>query len=333
MDPNMQMLPPDVHNALTKIPVIDSITHFLDRYPEYHILGMLVLLVIAVIVAIGFAVRAHQLSKASKILMEKDVKLSKLYEELQIMDAAKSQFLSVAAHQLRTPLSAVKWTLKLVSDGDLGVVTDSQKEYMKSAFETNEGMIKLVDDLLNVSRIEGGGFEYVFKDCNLVDIINQVVSSFNVVAQNKNVKLVFQKPEAVSGVLKFDPDKIKMVIENLVSNAINYTPTGGQVSISLTDAGDNLKISVADTGIGIPQKVKEQIFTKFFRLQSAIKMVPNGTGLGLFISRSIVLRHGGAIELQSEEGQGSVFSFTLPKKGPMENTLGGVPELKSFMGK
>lgn len=327
LDMHHQVIPVD-SGVLVRINLF-----FQNLYPEYHLSILLGLAVVAVIIAIGFAIRAHELNKikmklqeqlqeldkTAKTLIRRDFELLQLSEQLRLMDEAKSHFVSVAAHQLRTPLSAIKWTLKLFLDGDLGAITSSQKEYIKSVYETNESMNKLVNDLLDVSRIESGRLKYDFKEVNVADVINKVVDLFSVEAQNKNIKLIFEETPNLLGMLKFDVEKIQMVLENLISNAISYTPAGGQVVVTLREEVDKIKISVADTGIGIASKDLPQLFNKFFRLDGAVKMVPNGTGLGLFISRSIVLRHGGTIDVQSEEGKGSVFSLTLPKKGPAEN--------------
>ncbi len=256
----------------------------------------------------------EELDRTAKTLIRRDFELSQVSEQLRLTDEAKTHFVTVAAHQLRTPLSAMKWSLKLLLNGDVGELAPAQKEYVKSAYETNENTIKLVNDLLDVSRIEGGRFEYDFKEGDIAEVIATVVSLFNLAAQNKNIKLIFERPAGVSVVIKFDAEKIQMVLENLIGNAINYTPAGGQVIVGLTDDGDKIKISVADTGIGITDKDLPRLFSKFFRLDNAVKMVPNGTGLGLFISKNIVLRHEGNIDVKSEVGRGSVFTLILPKK-------------------
>lgn len=317
--------------------VLFKFKSFPPEYYFYFIAGLFLLIVAMVLgrskefskIRRRLQDQVQELDKTSKTLIQRDFERSQLSEQLRLMDEAKTHFVAVAAHQLRTPLSAIKWSLKLLLNGDVGELTPVQKEYIKSTYETNENTIKLIDDLLDVSRIEGGRFEYSFKEGDITEVITKMVSLFELSAQNKNVKLVFEKPAGVSGIVKFDAKKIQMVLENLVDNAINYTPPGGQVTVSLAEDSDKIKISVADTGIGIADKDLLQLFSKFFRLDSAVKMVPNGTGLGLFISKSIVLGHSGNIDVESEVGKGSVFTFTLPKKEPAADGSGGA-ELKNL---
>jgi signal transduction histidine kinase len=270
-----------------------------------------------------------ELDHTSKTLVRRDFELSQTLETLREMDQAKTHFVTVAAHQLRTPLSAVKWTLRLFLDGDLGQVTVSQTEYLQACYETNERMIKLVNDLLNVSRIESGRFSYSFQEEDVLPLVKEVLRAFANTAKQKNVELILEKNEdRVTAVI--DKDKIIMVAQNLVENAISYTPNGGKVFVTIKSQGSKITISVKDTGIGITSEEKKQIFTKFYRSEGAIKMFPNGSGLGLFLSQNIALRHGGVIEVESEVGNGSTFSVVIPKKGP----LGKSPveaEMKNFV--
>lgn len=231
----------------------------------------------------------------------------------RILSRLKSEFISIAAHQLRTPLSAIKWALRLVLDGDFGPLTTEQQDYIQSGYETNERMIRLVNDLLNVSRIEEGRFEFAFEKDDLSSITKTTIASFKDLAEKKEVLLAFKNPPKPLPTIPLDRIKIQMVLQNLIENAIDYTPAHGKVEVSIEEKDDSLVVSVRDNGVGIPVGDRKLLFTKFHRSADAIKMQPNGSGLGLFICRNIVVGHGGSVEVESEVGKGSVFRITLPK--------------------
>jgi len=230
------------------------------------------------------------------------------------IDRTKSEFISIAAHQLRTPLSAIKWTFRLILDGDLGEINSDQKSFIEKGYESNERLIRLVSDLLDVARIEEGRFGYVFSQGSLSDLVRKAFDSFQELARQKRVNLLLENPAREVPLLKFDSGKIFLVIQNLVENAIHYTREGGKVIIRYAQEGDFARVSVVDTGVGIPKHQMNRLFSKFFRAENVIRMETEGSGLGLFIVRNIVRRHGGDVDVVSEEGKGSTFSFTLPIK-------------------
>lgn len=230
----------------------------------------------------------------------------------RILSRLKSEFISIAAHQLRTPLSALKWALRLVLDGDLGPLSTEQKDYIQSGYDTNERMIGLVNDLLNVSRIEEGRFEFVFEEEDLAALAEATVDSFKDIASQKKISLSFSKPGKPPPPLKFDRPKIQMVLQNLIENALDYTPAGGTVEVSVSGDDNNAEVSVRDSGIGVASGDRKFLFTKFHRSAEASKMQPNGSGLGLFLAQNIVHGHHGRIELESEVGKGSTFKVILP---------------------
>jgi len=227
------------------------------------------------------------------------------------INRSKTEFISIAAHQLRTPLSAIKWVLQLIIDEDVGAITDEQKELLQKGFDTNEKMISLVNDLLNVARIEEGRFDYVFESGNILSLTDRLIDELRVVAEEAGVKLEYEKPESVESFV-FDAARLELSIQNLISNAIKYTPQGGTVRVVVSLEGTNLSITVSDTGVGIPERQLDRLFTKFFRAENVIKMQVTGTGLGLFIVKNIVARHGGTITVQSKENEGSTFTLTIP---------------------
>jgi signal transduction histidine kinase len=238
-----------------------------------------------------------------------DVTREKMVEKL------KTEFVSLSAHQLRTPLSAIKWTLKMFLEGDLGKITEEQKEYLGKTYQSNERMIGLINDLLNVTRIEEGRYLYKLEAADPAVLVQDVVDSLKEQIKNRNIKFTFLKPKKKISEIKADEEKIKLVIYNLLANALAYTPQGRSISIFIEEEGGEVKIGVKDEGIGIPKDQQGRIFTKFFRGANAMKVDTGGSGLGLYISKNIVEAHGGSIWFESEEGKGTTFYFKIPKGG------------------
>lgn len=228
------------------------------------------------------------------------------------IDRMKSEFISVASHQLRTPLSAIKWVINLLLEGDAGPLSKEQSNLLKKGYDTNERMITLVNDLLNVSRIEEGRYQYEFHFDHIEHVIDTLLSEVKPVADQKKIEILFNKDSASLPKVKVDVNKIRLAIQNLVDNAIKYTPQGGKVRINASLKEKYIQIEVGDSGVGIPKDQQAKIFQKFFRASNVVKMQTEGSGLGLFIVKNVVERHGGKIWFASEEGKGTIFSFTLP---------------------
>lgn len=229
----------------------------------------------------------------------------------KIIDKLKSDFISIAAHQLRTPLSAIKWVIKMVLDGDVGKLNNEQQKLLFKGYQSNERIIELVNDMLNVSRIEEGRYGYVFKKIDMVEILEREVNDIENLVKEKNIKFELHKPTKKS-VVYADPKKMGLVIQNLLENAVKYTPEYGSIEVTL-EAGDQfIRIKVKDNGVGIPEKDKTKLFSKFFRADNVVRMQTEGSGLGLFIVKNIIESHGGKITFESEEGRGTEFTFTLP---------------------
>lgn len=226
----------------------------------------------------------------------------------------KSEFISIAAHQLRTPLSSVKWVMKLVIDGDMGPLNDEQLQYLNRGYETNQKMIGLVNDLLSVARIEGGRFGYSFKESDIRETIEVALRTSRFVAKERGVEILFQDNTKGIEPFVFDSEKISLAIQNLLDNAIKYSNFEGRVVFEVEKEGDYLKFKISDHGVGIPKVQIGRIFSKFFRAENVIHMQTVGSGLGLFIVKNIISRHGGDIFVESEEGKGTTFTFTLPVK-------------------
>jgi len=248
----------------------------------------------------------------------------------QLISKIKSEFVSIAAHQLRTPLSAIKWTIRLLLDGDAGLLNKEQDNFLKKGYEINERMIKLVNDLLNAARIEEGKFGYDFKDMDLETFLESLVNHYQEAAKSKSLILIFNKKTKNLPRIYADSEKLSLALNNLLDNALKYTPAGGSVTLELGSQGNYALISLSDTGVGIPPAEQQRVFSKFFRASNVIRLETEGTGLGLFIVKNIIKRHGGDINFSSKEGKGSSFMVALPLKKelvPREES----PALKEFL--
>lgn len=224
---------------------------------------------------------------------------------------SKSEFITIAAHQLRTPSTAVHWALESLSKESL---TPEQKEMVSSALGATANLLKIINDLLDVSKIEEGRFGYQFENVNIVDFVEEVLGELMPAAKQVGINLYFQKPDEPSIVTSVDPQKIKMVLSNLIDNAIKYNVPNGEIRVKIERLQKEpyAQISVRDTGIGIPAEQINKLFTKFFRAENVVKAAPDGLGLGLYIVRNIIKRHGGEIWAESELNRGTTFYFTLP---------------------
>lgn len=239
----------------------------------------------------------------------------------KMIEKMKTEFVSIAAHQLRTPLSAIKWTLRMVLDGDFGPITEEQRDFMEKTYKSNERMITLINDLLDVTRIEEGRYLYRPILTDIESVVQFVINSYKEEIEKRKIKFEFKKLKKRLPRVMLDVEKMRLAIQNLLDNAIRYTPSGGQVTISLKSGKKEIECSVKDTGVGIPKDQQERIFTKFFRGANVLRMETEGTGLGLFITKNIIEAHGGKIWFESKEGKGTTFYFTLPVKEKFEEFL------------
>jgi len=252
-----------------------------------------------------------QLDKTAKILVRRDLALSEANERLQEMDRLKSEFITIAAHQLRTPLSGIKWNLNMIMSGDMGKITTEQKKFLSQGYETNERMIRLVNDLLSVSRIEEGRFGYEFVSQDIIKFFENIVNDAQRTFKEKNLELAFIKPKQSLPKIQIDQERLRLAVQNLLDNAYNYT-LKGKVIISLIKKNKEIQVSIKDTGIGIPKDQTHRLFTKFFRAHNVTQIGFEGTGLGLFITKNIIEKHGGKIWTNSTLDKGTIFYFTLP---------------------
>jgi PAS domain S-box-containing protein len=239
------------------------------------------------------------------------------------MDKAKTEFVSLASHQLRTPLSSVNWYSEMLLSGDAGELNDKQKKYLEEVYKGNQRMVILVNTLLNVSRLELGTFAVNPEPTDVVKLALSVIDELKLQINQRQLKFD-ERHSAGLPLLNVDPKLLSMVFHNLLSNAVKYTPEKGKVSLSLrlVKRGesvnkqkmnkDSVAIVVSDTGFGIPKNQQDKIFTKLFRADNAREKDAEGTGLGLYIVKSVIDHSGGLIWFESEENKGTTFYVTLP---------------------
>lgn len=261
-----------------------------------------------------------ELANKTRALEAKEIELTLTNRRLQKLEEAKSKFVAVTTHQLRTPLSAIKWTFNMIITGQLGPLTPDQKTFLDKGYQSTERMIKIVNDLLNLDQIEAERKDYNFIPVKLEELIESVTFEFENQAESKKIDLSVQKPGKPLPAVEADPLKLRLVFENLIDNAIKYNHFRGKVTIIISD--DNLnttknsvEIVISDTGIGIPPAERDKIFGKFFRAGNAVAVEPDGSGLGLYLSRDIIEKHNGTITFQSKD-EGTDFHISLPLHQP-----------------
>lgn len=259
-------------------------------------------------------------------LQEANLQLHLANEKLKLLDKSKTEFLSIASHQLRTPLTAIKGYLSMVEEGDFGPLENTKvTEVIHKSLENTKRLAVLVNDLLSLARIESGANN---KTLNLVefsfqDLFKEIEEEVILEAQNKKLELTFTSPPKPVIVTQ-DKEKISQVIMNLVENAVHYTETG-QVKVNLEIQDPHILITIKDSGIGISQANKDKMFTKFYRGDNARKSRPDGSGIGLYVVKTMVKQHGGDIWFESQENQGTTFFVKLPIKAAPESPLDQAP--------
>lgn len=240
-------------------------------------------------------------------------KLRRSNEKLKALDETKDDFISMASHQLRTPLTSVKGYLSMVLEGDAGKLNDTQKKMLGQAFISSQRMVFLIADLLNVSRLKTGKFVIEAAPTDLPHMIEEELQQLKETADARELKVEYQKPKDFPE-LMLDETKIRQVVMNFIDNAIYYTPPGGHIKVKLEASGSGVELRVVDNGIGVPKQEQHHLFTKFYRAANARKARPDGTGLGLFMAKKVVVAQGGSIIFDSKEGVGSTFGFRFPHR-------------------
>ncbi|MFA6336849.1 MAG: HAMP domain-containing sensor histidine kinase [Candidatus Paceibacterota bacterium] len=233
------------------------------------------------------------------------------FENLAESNRMKSEFINIVSHQLRAPLSNLSWTIELIMSGRLGKIEAGQLEYFKILRENNGRMKDLVSDLLTVSRLQSANLSAREKPFSIGEITTEAIKSFSPYAKASNIEIKtnFEKnlPEIFAS-----PEQVKMVIENLLDNAIRYTKGKGKIEVSIGKENNSVLFSIKDMGVGIPKNDQKYLFQKFFRSENAMKRQTQGSGLGLYIAKSIIENSKGKIGFASQENIGTTFWFALP---------------------
>ncbi len=230
-----------------------------------------------------------------------------------LISRSKSEFISIAAHQLRSPLSVIKWTLSAFEAGDFGPMGPELTKSISDGTRMNQRMINLVNDLLIVARIEGGKYECSFADEDIFTITEEAMLRNNPLAEQKHIVRNLEKNGTKSFTVRADREKLSVAISNVIANAYQYTPEGGTVNVTVSARPKQIDIIIRDSGIGISPSQKERIFSKFYRSEGALRMNPNGSGLGLFIIRHILKAHGGDTTVTSRSGKGTTITLSIPR--------------------
>ena len=289
-----------------------SIQISLYRFGERGFFHMLAGLVISIIFGI-FLVRVLGKEEERRVELETiSEKLIQVNEELKELDLEKTSFIDIASHRLRTPLTSVKGFVSLMLEGNYGPISDEQRKVLNKVFITSDRLAWTIEDILNASQMETGRMKFKYDYCQLEDLTQQIIDIFSAKAKEKNLYLKFQKPAVPHPKLLIDGMKIQEVISNLIDNAIKYTQEGG-ISVALENLGGMIRLTVADTGMGLENKELRQLFSRYTRGRDLTRMTTEGVGLGLYVSRLIIESNGGRIWVKSEgRGRGSQFSFELP---------------------
>ncbi len=264
-------------------------TRFID---DPVIVAMVVLVITAILFILSFAI-------------------TQSFEKLAEVSRLKSEFIGVVTHQLRSPLTNLKWAVELISSDDFVKDKEKEEEYYSVLKENITRMMELVEELLIVSKIEQGVLVLHRKEVDFKGLIDEMISRFKFFAVASNVFIKFYPKDNIPKVF-IDPQQVKLVVENLIDNAIRYTKGGGVVEIWLEKKGNLLQFKIKDQGVGIPEEDKKYIFQKFFRSENILKNQVRGTGLGLFVAKKIIDNSGGTIWFKSELNKGTTFYFNLP---------------------
>jgi len=248
----------------------------------------------------------QQIANATKELRTKNI-------ILQQLDKAKDEFVGMASHQLRTPLTSIKGYISMVLEGDAGKISGPQAQLLNEAFTSSERMVRLINDFLNVSRLQTGKFMIDKHPADLSKVVEQEIDSLQSNAVVHGMKFIYDLPKDFP-MINIDEGKMRQVIMNFADNAIYYSHDGSTILINLSVDNNNVIFTVQDTGIGVPSDEQASLFTKFYRASNARKQRPDGTGVGLYLAKKIITAHDGKIIFNSTEGKGSTFGFSLPLK-------------------
>lgn len=248
------------------------------------------------------------------VLVMRDVSEKKKAKDKQIeLDKIRNEFIRIVSHQLRTPLNTIRWSLESLLAEELGTIKKGQKEYMNTAYDANVGVIRRINDMITAMDIEEGRATIKKSSISLDKLLKTVVGDWKKKKDAlKRIRLSYKSPKKPLPMVEADEEKMVDVLEKVIHNAFSYTPNNGAVEIRITQEGKMIRVEIQDTGVGIPKKEQKKIFSRFFRASNAVKMMADGSGLGLFVCKHTVQAHGGTIGFKSILGKGSIFWIELP---------------------
>ena len=258
--------------------------------------------------AVGVALDNKLLLEENRRVLEQ---LQKSNDKLKALDETKDEFISMASHQLRTPLTSIKGYISMVLEGDAGKIEPQQHKLLTEAFNSSERMVRLIADFLNVSRLQTGKFTIEKAPLDIKHAIRQEISNLEIIAKTRGMKIKLNVTKDALP-LTGDESKLRQIMMNFIDNAIYYSHQDSTIVVNLEKVKSSLEFTVIDTGIGVPEEEQAKLFTKFFRAGNARKQRPDGTGVGLYLARRVVTGHGGTIVFSSKEGVGSTFGFRIP---------------------
>ncbi|MFH1967944.1 MAG: ATP-binding protein, partial [bacterium] len=253
---------------------------------------------------------------APVILQGKTIGAVNVFRDITVerrIDKSKSEFVSLASHQLRTPLTAIKWYAEMLMSKKTGKLGLKQKKYLDVIYDGNMRMIKLIDIMLDVSRLDAGKVKIRNELSDIKKVAEIIIEEEKVNIKKRKQKFVFECEEKEMKTVT-DPNQLRIVFQNVISNAVKYTPEAGRIVCSIKRDGDNFLLSIKDSGIGIPKDQQKRIFEKLFRADNAFSHQPDGNGLGLYAAKATIENLGGKIWFESKEGEGTMFFVTIPIK-------------------
>lgn len=286
----------------------------------FTVMGLIIIFTITVSYLVGIRLIAEPAlvflidAVIAVILLIISFTITRTFERVVEASRMKSEFINIASHQLRAPLTNLKWGIEFLGIEKIDLSREKKEEYFNNLQENVARMVELVDDLLVVSRLERGALPDIKKEINLREMVENLIARFKVFAEASNVELELIAEPNLPKVF-MDNSQLKLVVENLIDNAIRYSKEKGEIKIYLKKKGKTHNLLVVqDKGMGIPEEEKKHIFQKFFRARNANKRKTRGSGLGLYVVKSIVEKAGGKIWFKSEEGKGTSFFVALPIK-------------------
>lgn len=252
------------------------------------------------------------LESTSKMLVRRDIDLRRAYDNLKLLDREKTEFVSIAAHQLRTPVTTARWAMTALQKNLATELEKDQSDLLERAADSVDRIFNLTEDLLELNRIDFGDTPILPVPSSAEKLLESIVEDHRPQFEKRSISIeknYASHPQAVS----FDPAKIRDAIDNLFDNAIKYTPVGGKITVETSyTKNDELQIRISDTGIGVDKDLEEKIFQKFTRLGNAESVDPNGIGLGLYVAKNFIEKHNGSIVYAHNQPQGSIFTVKIP---------------------